>query len=83
MKDVIIGLIILIIAITLLCGGIILVFSHTSIEYDKLLPVNLIYRFVESTGVYGSAEYYVFDDNGARYKVTQKYFDSRIDLERK
>ena len=49
----------------------------------KLPPIEtLSYKAVESTGSYGHAEYYIFGQNGTRYKVDQKTFDSYIDLPR-
>jgi hypothetical protein len=46
------------------------------------LPINnlLEYKSVENTGLLGVAQYYIFDIDGNRYMVTQKLFDSFIDL---
>ena len=35
------------------------------------------YKSVESTGLYGAAQYYLFDKDGNRYRVTQQEFDKR------
>lgn len=47
------------------------------------LPDQINYKSVESTGIFGHAEYYIFDSNGIRYKVSQKTFDSLTDIPRK
>jgi hypothetical protein len=48
------------------------------------LPVDAIpsYRTIENTGgLFGCrAEYYIFDTEGHRYKVTQKLYDTYIEL---
>ena len=53
-------------------------YSFTPIPQDT----TLVYRTVESTGIWGASEYYLFDTSGTRYKVSQKTFDSYVDLPR-
>jgi len=74
-------IILTIVIITLL--SILILSKEKSSIYFEPNTTHLMYRSVENTGYRGEAEYYVFDDNGVRYLVTQKYFDSRVDLERR
>ena len=52
--------------------------------FDTIPPkTELVYRTVEGTGAYGRAEYYVFDTNGNRYRVSESTFDAYTELPRK
>jgi hypothetical protein len=60
---------------------------RNSNEYtNRILSVpveNWAYRATEGTGSYGRDEYYLFDKQGIRYRVTQEVFDKLSSVPRK
>ena len=76
----------LVIATIVLIVAIVLVtpmwFPFTIVPKSALENITLVYRSVEPTGAFGTAQYYFFDKEGNRYHVSQTVFDSRIDLPR-
>jgi len=78
----------LIIAMLVMIAGIYLLFSGAFYTYQDI-PDNVVlsYKAAEPGAggflFYGGVQYYIFDNDGNRYKVSQDTFDSYVDLPRK
>ena len=76
----------LILIVVLVFVGMVLITSGL-LTYDTIPPeATLVYRTVEpGTGGFlfsGGAQYFVFDEDGQRYSISQSTFDSYADLPR-
>ncbi len=85
MKSIILFTIIVLTVLVMLIFGIVFLTDELPAmrTINKIQGKDISYRRVESTGTYGSAQYYVFDKDGVRYRITRSYFDSLKDVPRK
>lgn len=74
------------IAITIgfcLVMGIIYFIDQSQHSFVPISDDKISYRTVEPTGTLGTAQYFIFDKNGNRYRLNQDVWDKLTDVPRK